>query len=595
MVQSRHYSPYSLKVIRRVKQYLATVTTNQTAQSAGTAPLQTSKFYLYYAIHAGTDQQATNLQAWYEADSTRRVIPVPIDSICLHPENYPQPVIDNYFADPQVYYTVVPMSSPITVDVNATIIDTLYVPGETESFLDFTSHLLTGNLDTDFLNQLRTEDSNAYNVIDTMYANGYTLDFDQGLRKAGFFQDIGNFLSDIFHDIVNALWPSWLYKKPQGVISFTDNTSGFGDEPIGNLRVNFIGFTIASAVASDGGFYSCSSGLPPGPVFNFNTFESSKVKVKQFNTSSSAVINTIGSVLKWAFPAQTSPKFLNWFHDLPSYNCNYGHGTQQALWGLIMNGIGQGDWYASTSHYSLRSSTPPKLTVMGYYRKSAAGGLGSTPMMGYIGADAAGLTWMYSFLDGISGPTTGFLDLPDMIITQSSDHAYDTHNMRETIYHEYGHSLHYFKVNDAFWQYNINESIVTPGYGTSVTSAPGNFFALTEGWADYIGMLFAYNHYGTYTYTDNEGPDNYYGNYLDNLEYIRWFNNDFIPRGLFYDLTDDFNPKEANFDKISGFQPKDIYNTFNANMTTIQKFKQTWYSLYPNVNNDTLFHYYNIY
>ena len=260
-----------------------------------------------------------------------------------------------------------------------------------------------------------------------------------------------------------------------------------------------------------------------------------------------------------------------------------------------MNGIGQGDWYASTSHYSLRSSTPPKLTVMGYYRKSAPGWTGSTPMMGYIGADAAGLTWMYNFLDGISGPTTGFLDLPDMIIIQSSDYAVDTRVLRESIYHEYGHSLHYFKVNDAFWQYNINESIVTSGYGTSVNSAPGNFFALTEGWADYIGMLFAYNHYGTsFTFTDNEGSEYNTGNYLQNLEAVDWFNNNFIPRGLFYDLTDADNTMTEPFDLIHGFQPSDIYNTFSANMTTIQTFKQTWYSLHPNTNNNLLFSHYGL-
>jgi hypothetical protein len=78
------------------------------------------------------------------------------------------------------------------------------------------------------------------------------------------------------------------------------------------------------------------------------------------------------------------------------------------------------------------------------------------------------------------------------------------------------------------------------------------------------------------------------------LENNPTFYNSFIPRGLFYDLTDNGTDPPNNFDNISGFTINDIYLLFNANMNTIQKFRDSWEAAHPNGNNANLFDEYNV-
>jgi hypothetical protein len=49
MVASRKYSPYTLKVVRRVKEYLSAIDNNQ-VKAAGDAPLVSEKFFFNYKI-----------------------------------------------------------------------------------------------------------------------------------------------------------------------------------------------------------------------------------------------------------------------------------------------------------------------------------------------------------------------------------------------------------------------------------------------------------------------------------------------------------------------------------------------------------------
>jgi hypothetical protein len=534
--------------------------------------------------------------------------------VCLHPENFiGDDAFNTYYNDPTRFYTTVPTSTPIIADINATVLDSLYIPGEDEPILDFTCHLLTGNLDESYLQSLQSVDSNAFNIIDTMYANGFTLDNDIDFNNArminrmakstGLFSSIVNWITNLF---TSTNWFStWAYKRPVGNISFKDNNlSGSNLEGVMNVKMTMIHYAYTGfgsgffPVTTDGsGNYSFYSGIPPGLGLWFVTFDNSKVKVKNLNTSSVGLINTIGSVLTSALPAQTAPRFYFW-NDLPTLSRDFDENSYEAQWSMINNGIQQGNILSKASNIAIRSSsaTDPKLTVIASYSNSGSWfGLGGTPMIGHTNSAfmTGGLSWISSWT-GLSVPSApSIIDAPDMFIAQRKNFPYPSHELRRTIYHEYGHSLHYFKVGDAFWGDNIHKTVYDSPYGTNVTENPGNFFALTEGWADYIGELYAFIKYGTnLTFTETAGLDVATGDYQDHLEKVRWYQSDFIPRGIFYDFTDGgtYEP----FDQISGFKPGDIYNLFGSSQKTIQQFKSSWMSAHPNTNNVTLFAKYNL-
>ena len=140
----------------------------------------------------------------------------------------------------------------------------------------------------------------------------------------------------------------------------------------------------------------------------------------------------------------------------------------------------------------------------------------------------------------------------------------------------------------------IFNSVSGGGYGDDIDTSPGNFFALSEGWADYVGHTFAFMKYGNNVndvvafnaWTQQAVT----GNYRLLLEQVPTFFNDFIPRGLFYDLTD--GGTNENFDNIQGFTINQIYQKLNPNMTRIQQFRTKWDTDHPNTNNAALFNEY---
>src|SRR5690606_1262639 len=82
--------------------------------------------------------------------------------------------------------------------------------------------------------------------------------------------------------------------------------------------------------------------------------------------------------------------------------------------------------------------------------------------------------------------------LPDIWIGGGVLNPRNAADLRSTIYHEYGHSLHYFKaniVNNNHWFKNIEYSLDS-AYDTSILGVRGSYFALSEGWAEYIGHLY---------------------------------------------------------------------------------------------------------
>lgn len=62
---------------------------------------------------------------------------------------------------------------------------------------------------------------------------------------------------------------------------------------------------------------------------------------------------------------------------------------------------------------------------------------------------------------------------------------------------------------------------------------------------------------------------------------LRW-----IPQGLYYDLNDNRNDRSSNssavVDQVSGFTNQQMYNAFNASVTTLQAYRSNLILLNPN-------------
>ena len=303
--------------------------------------------------------------------------------------------------------------------------------------------------------------------------------------------------------------------------------------------------------------------------------------------------NIVGSILNAPLHAQNVRMF--WSGQAGEQNIDHDFNSQYGLCDVIWNGIQEANQYTVDLGMRSSQSQSQHLTILAYYRsnRSPNGNAASAPMLAHMGFNSTGVAWMFGQMDMGSSPPNELNDLPDLVVVQAQNNPYPCNELRQTLYHEYGHTLHYFKTSDAFWGDNIYYSVSDGSYGEDINTSPGNFFALSEGWADYVGHTFAFLKYGN-NLTDvvefNEWTlQNVRGNYQQLLEQVPTFFNDFIPRGLFYDLTDNATDPPADFDQISGFGINNIYSLLNTNMNTIQKFRDSWEEEHPNANNALLF------
>jgi hypothetical protein len=339
-------------------------------------------------------------------------------------------------------------------------------------------------------------------------------------------------------------------------------------------------------------------------------FEFTNNKVKVIDADFKSVGAGIWTILNLPYAA----RHVEWyFYTQPSnIGVHFDHGTKKALWGMIMNGIQESNQYAVQENLRSNVNQSPFLSVYAMYSGARPSmGSGSAPMLAHTGANSAQLDYLYGLFGLVGAAPHGLSSMPDLLICQSEDVPYTSSDLRQTIYHEYGHSLHYFKAGDLFWSDNILKTIgqngapANEGYGAAINTIPGDFFSLTEGWADYVGHSFAAKRYpATLTFEETISDQNGFilysanANYSTHLEnnpnYFNWF----IPRGLFYDLTDADRPEEIAFDRINGFTMNSIYHALmkgtNVPVYSIQQFRERWEQLHPDVNNSNLFDFYNI-
>lgn len=609
----RNSNPYSMSTMRKVRALLSN-SNDEEIKAIGEKELSTDNIQYYYKIPLNTNDNRSALQDWLAADESRSVFDFPIDSVSLHPDDFEGKLNGIYQTDHA--YTNTFSNDPLPSSITATIIDTLYIPNSQSSsdelFLDVVANVLTANIGAQYLQLFDESDPGLVDDIEEIYDMVTMSGSTDMLHFNPDHEDIGLVFQGTIDEIIGSI-KGWSRNPPslndRGSIAFWE-TERQQFEGVRNVRIKLVHFTGLTHTAhmyntDETGNFNIGWLLPGSGTFVIE-FANNKTKVidadiKNFGSGVWSVLN---------LPYAARDVRFYWYSQPGDKTIRYAHGTKSALWGMIMNGIREANQYAVDESLRSNVNNSPFLTVYGVYSGARlAMGTGSAPMFAHTGASSGGLNWLYSLFSLVGTAPHVISNNPDLLISQSQDNPFASSALRQTIYHEYGHSLHYFKAGDLFWSDNVLKTIgqngapPNEGYGAAINTQPGDFFSLTEGWADYVGHSFAFKKYGAaannITEWDVWTNSNVTGNYQTILEEVPTYFNDFIPRGLFYDLIDN-NTNEPLFDNVGSFTMADIYNALmkgtipTSPAYSIQQFRERWEQLHPDVNNELLFNRYNI-
>ncbi|MBX9735199.1 MAG: hypothetical protein K2X37_14175, partial [Chitinophagaceae bacterium] len=116
------------------------------------------------------------------------------------------------------------------------------------------------------------------------------------------------------------------------------------------------------------------------------------------------------------------------------------------------------------------------------------------------------------------------------------------------------------------------------GYGGDpANDADAAFLCLTEGWAEYVGQLYANMRYSGFNFADTYYKGGYVnGTYLTHLENGETYFNQYIPKGLFYDLTDEepgAGNNESIYDNVDDYTTAQMFQCLNSQTDNIPDFR----------------------
>lgn len=156
---------------------------------------------------------------------------------------------------------------------------------------------------------------------------------------------------------------------------------------------------------------------------------------------------------------------------------------------------------------------------------------------------------------------------PDIILNSSDADEVEADNIREILYHELAHSIHFLKAGDAYWLDEIIFTILHNGYGDGTAPGSGRV-QVVESWGFQMGYNMTHLRYGAFHSQDRS--------WLETAE-EELFLDGFIPYGWQHDLIDNANAEEPTgvndqplLDNVTGITRKDIFNTMGSGTVTIQ-------------------------
>ena len=183
--------------------------------------------------------------------------------------------------------------------------------------------------------------------------------------------------------------------------------------------------------------------------------------------------------------------------------------------------------------------------------------------------------------------------IPDVMISidfKKSD------RLKHLANHELTHASHYTAVTNAYWMDIIASEIKADHVTGSPHGNPNSWqagkIALTESWAEHIGMSFTQK---SYPLSGNTSIGNI--TYIEKLEKTWNESDNHIPIGIYLDLIDNgVEPQSYNrrnnssttvLDNVSGFTNQQIFNCLNSNTINPSIFKQQLINNYLNNTSNT--------
>ena len=316
--------------------------------------------------------------------------------------------------------------------------------------------------------------------------------------------------------------------------------------------------------------------------FSFNTkFRRARIKVKFISSKAdmrfARDINIYRMLTTYKTKIKNGSSYVFVNNDLSNISFNFDHYSDLSTKGcenwhcaVVWNSIYEGHKYAN----QMGISTPPNGLVVYLTSYLAEGAAPMLNKMGQSGYNIAQLAVKLEFIQkyyfiaaeaiapSLSITMLAVLqkETPDIVIGMDQSIFKDVERM--TI-HELGHSIHYLKAGNAFWEDEIDYTVDNEGYG-SKSSANSGICALTESWGnyfeEYVCMLkYDGNSHALAQYIENmTGGGGYY-----------WF-----PSGMYWDIYDDENT-------LPGFLTENPSITDNVSGITIPAL----YNLFPGCNN----------
>lgn len=383
-----------------------------------------------------------------------------------------------------------------------------------------------------------------------------------------------------------------LFKRPHGYVRYWDEelpngSGGFGRlEPVRGMQVWGLVFGIPIHSYTDAnGNYQLPWRFSAGTIMGTHA-KSDRVNVKPFNTIGpwyqvipQLIINfVVGSVhIKgWVGACQ--------MRDDVNFDF-YGH-TQVRYWSQILNGYYFDDIYTAQEGIY---NAPNHMICYAHWADKGDFGSASTPMLYH---ETGGEYTDYFLENLLENPVTGKLLellhglLPDMTFRVCGNTAPQHYNSRlaQIVFHELGHASEYRKLG---WGWYISMSWAEKRhwktkylYGEPGDNDNWGKVQVGESWAEYIGTEHALKKYGTTGWKYSEMQGNFI-NYPFALEYEDWFDNNWIPTGIYHDLIDtDTNPFEF-WDAVGGSSIPLMYAVFNSNTNNMCDYREQFLSTYP--------------
>ena len=491
--------------------------------------------------------------------------------------------IGDYYHDPAVgqdgityFYTLVPFQYPITVNVPYDVISDVYLYHEDDgdiqdqdpwnpvppgcydpSRTDPGCPVARENLVNNTLEATRHLDEMGINRVEL-----YNLMMKQSGNQDEIIED---YKSNSRLNTINTV---------AGTIKVRDNSINV-DVPLGSFLVKTRRwFKLRRALTRANGQYSISVNYRKKAIVSVHfTNGSSKIRG----------INDVWKFWQFAIPVSktlgefTTAQLENVSYTFP-YNSNpNSNAATQWVAGHTWNTIRDADWKNGQQGINYSAS------ALNIWISSRITQGASAPMLRTLFTTSLISLGLDFYLAGVSGPlgvaAKQILQnlLPDITLRygKSGGTTQSTADIVETIYHEMAHATHNTLVGNAYWTDYIGYIVTNGGYGSKNTSGSGRI-AVAEAWGAYIGGLYGSMYYSSFS--GNNAAQNIKDNLLLSLEYQKpsdtSISNYWIPRGMYYDLTDTGEPGTTGvIDNANLYTPAMIFQSLNSNVLSVGQFK----------------------